>query len=164
MATAPIVLIPKAWTPDGTSPPGGNVEGDWEWLFDPDADEIVLIRFRMPVNYASDPVLKIQYKMASVQTGTNNVCWGVQCRAVAVGQDLDVEAFDTANYGSDELAENQAAGLLSELSLSLTNNDNVAAEEMFELKLFRDADATGGTDDATGDAEFVAAELDYTTT
>ena len=55
---------------DPTNPPGLRFEDHrWELLFDDSTDELCFWTFRLPENYASAPLLKIQYKATAAITG-----------------------------------------------------------------------------------------------
>lgn len=162
MATGTVLLPVSGAILDPTNPPQYNTEaGAPKQLFDADAREYLYWIFRFPsdIDVATDPVLKIQYAMASATTG--NVVWGCQIMAVTPGtdnQNIDVDSFDTEN--TDSIAVPAVAGYPSELSLTLTNRDNLAAGDYFKAKFGRVA--TDGSDTATGDAELIAASIEYT--
>jgi hypothetical protein len=131
-----------------------------EWLFDATTDEFIICSFQVPSNYSSAPILKIRYKMASATSGA--VGWGVRVMCVTPDDaaDMDAETFATSNTGSETVPG--TAGYPGEISITLTNADSMAAGDMCILLLYRDADQSEVTDDATGDAEFVGAVLSYT--
>lgn len=164
MATGTISLPIMGAIGDQTNPPGMGLysagAGDltyWQLLFDDTTSEGVFWQFRLPANYASSPVLKLQYKMASATA--DEVRWDAEIAAVAEGETAEGSLFDTANVVDDTVED--AAGELCELSLALTNNDSMAAGEFITLFLFRDA--SSGNDNATGDAELIAASIEFTT-
>jgi hypothetical protein len=129
--------------------------------FDATNDEQCYWAFRMPQDYASAPVLKVQYKMASATTG--NVIIAGRIAAVSSGDstDVDAKALGTVNT-SGASAVPGTAGYLTEISLALTNADSLAAGDFITLYLARDPD--NGSDTASGDMEVVAVSLEYTTT
>lgn len=114
----------------------------------------------MPADYASAPVLKVQYKMASATTG--DVIWAGSIAAVTDGDSTDVDAkvFATANTATVTVPG--TAGYLDEASITMTNADSVAAGDFVVVRIARQGAAGGDT--ATGDAEFIGAALTYTTT
>ena len=129
-------------------------------LFDDTTQEYIYWSFRMPQDYASAPVLKLQYSMVSATS--NNIEFEAQVMAVsdADSQDLDSESYDTANSQSATVPG--TVGYLDEVSLSLTNADSAAAGDLIRIKLSRDAD-DGSNDTATGDLQLWSAALEYTT-
>ena len=128
--------------------------------FDAATREQLMWSFRMPADYASAPVLRVQYKMASATSG--NVIVEARLAAVTDGDatDLDAKAFAAANTSS-ATAVPGTAGHLDEITLALANADSVAAGDFVIVYLARDA--ANGSDTATGDMEIVAAALLYTT-
>jgi hypothetical protein len=165
MATGAIELSIPPHAVDGTNPPGLRYEDHrWEMLFDSATDEICYWSFRVPHNYASGPLLKIQYKMASAVAGDAGNIFGVEVAVMAQGVDeavdMDTPSFDTVN-AAEETIPATTAGIMSELSVTLTNADSMAALEHVTLKLNRDVSVTN---DALGDAEVVGVTFEYTTT
>src|SRR5688500_16816225 len=124
----------------------------WQLNFDASTEEQCYWSFRMPADYASAPVLKVQYKMASATSG--NVIIEGRVAAVTDGDATDVvaKAFGTANTSS-ATAVPGTAGHLDEISLTLTNADSVAAGDFVVVYLNRDA--ANGSDTATGDMEVI---------
>lgn len=162
MATGTIILPIAPGNFDATNTPGfAKFNSKPRILFDDTTDEIVHWTFRMPANYSSAPVIKVQYSMASATTG--NVVVACEVMAVSDGDAaaVDSDSYDTINTSS-ATAVPGTAGYLDEISLSLTNADSVAAGDWVALKFRRDAD--NASDTASGDLEMVAASLEYTTT
>jgi hypothetical protein len=172
IATGSILLPPgAAILPDGTAtnaaPAIQRVKSSasapapyfLQLAFDASTEEWASFQFQMPADYASSPVAKLHYKMASATTG--DVVWVVQIAAVSDGDstDVDAKAFGTANSGTVTVPG--TAGFLDIASITLTNADTVAAGDFVVVRVARDADAAGDT--ATGDAELVAAAIQYTT-
>ena len=127
-------------------------------LFDDTTPETCYWQFRMPANYTSGLTAKIQYTMASATTG--KVDFEVSVMAVSDGDGADVEtdSFDTVNSGSATVPG--TAGLLDEISITLTNADGVVAGDLVLISLARDAD-DGTNDTATGDAEVLTMTIQY---
>ena len=162
MATGTIILPILAATPDATDPPGlVFVNNLPKLVFDAAGSEICYWTFRMPENYASAPVIKCQYAMASATT--LGVIIGVEVDNVSDGdaQDLDAESYGTID-NSVNLTVPGTAGYMDEISLALANGDaTLAAGDLVRLKFRRDHDHAD--DDATGDMEVWAVSLEYTT-
>ena len=112
----------------------------------------------MPGQY-SGGMLKasVGYMMASATSG--KVDFEVSLEAVTSGDPHDLDAgdsFDTPNTVNAPVPG--TAGYLGVLTMTLSNEDDVVAGDMFRLKLERDAD--DGTDDtATGDARVMWVEI-----
>jgi hypothetical protein len=132
-----------------------------EALFDDTQDEYIYFAFLMPDNYNSDPVVDVYYKMAS--DVANDVEFGAAMACVSDGdsQDLDAHELDTMNY-SGAVAVPGTAGYMDVASITMTNNDSVAAGDWVILCICRHPE--GGNDDAVGDAEVVLCVLRYTST
>jgi len=160
MATGTILLpIPAQF--DSANPCGLSLfNSKPRLLFDDTTDEICHWTFRMPENYASTPILKLQYAMASAII--NEVIVACQVMAVSDGdtQAVDADSYDTVNTSAATTVPG-TVGYMDEISLSLTNNDSLAAGDWAALKFSRDANNVG--DDATGDMELIAASLEFTT-
>lgn len=162
MATGTILLPNQVWTPDPTNPPGmAFALGAMTWLFDDTTPEALYTEFRMPQNYASAPVFKLQYSMVSATA--DDVEFEISVYAVTPGdsQDLDAESYDSVNSGTDTVPG--TAGHMKEISTALSNADSVAAGDYVRIKLERDAD-DATNDDATGDCQLRTCALEYTTT
>lgn len=172
MATGSILLPPGAATlPDGSAtnaaPGMQRVKSSatapapyfLQLAFDAATEEWASWSFRMPADYSSSPVCKVQYKMASATSG--DVIWVAQLAAVTDGDATDVDAKAFAAANSATVTVPGTAGHLDEASITMTNADSVAAGDFVVLRVARDADAAGDT--ATGDAELVAVALTYTT-
>lgn len=131
---------------------------DLRLLFDDTTVEHAVWQFRMPDDYGGNLVAKIQYAMASATSG--KVDFEVSVMAVSSGdaQDLDADSYDAANTANATVPG--TAGYLGELTVTLTNDDDVAAGDYVRIKLERDAD--DATDDtATGDCEVRNVVLEY---
>lgn len=100
----------------------------------------------------------VTYMMASATSGA--VRFQAQLEAVTDGDAVDLDAaesLDTANSNGETVPG--TAGHISQVSITMTNADSLAAADLYRLKLTRDADGTSGTDDATGDCYVLAVEL-----
>jgi hypothetical protein len=177
LATGTISLLPEAATlPDGTSgnaAPGmiriqgteSNPKKHYIVLaFDKDTDEHAWWRRRMPANYASGGTMKIQ---AHANATTSTVARiGVRVGAVTPADtDTPVEhASATATTAAWSTNTTEARRLV-EVSIDCSSNlDSLAAGDLVFFLIYRDADATSGTDDLAVDWELVAADFEYTTT
>lgn len=173
MATGSIALSPGAAViPDGASSnlapqitrvkSSGTAPGVYflQLLYDAATDEWACWAFRMPADYASGPVLKIQYKMASATSG--DVVWAGSLAAVTDGESTDIDAKVFATAQTVTVTVPGTAGFLDEASLTMTTSaDSVAAGDFVVVRIARNG--SSGSDTATGDAEFIAGSLTYTT-
>lgn len=160
MATATLLAASVAL--DDTNPPGvGLANGLPHLLFDDSTDEICYLEFALPENYASAPVLKGIFSMASATSG--NVIIAAEVWAMTPGDsaDIDTESYDTAN--TDTEAVPSTAGYPDEFSITLSNADSMAAGDIVRIRLSRDAN--NASDTASGDCEIRPGtiRLEYTT-
>lgn len=173
MATATIICpIPGGTPPDGSTN-NASAQPDRikssgaapsptfsQLLFDATTDEHWFWTFRMPVNYASSPVAKLQWKANST---SNSVVWCVSIAAVTPADTDTPNEHASATTNSATTAVNATeARRLVETSITLTNADSVAAGDLVIVTVFRDAN--NGSDTCTVDAELVAVSIEYTTT
>ena len=99
MATGTVILPVQTAKVSGayiTLPAGiDGGSGAWKLLFDASQTESALWQFRLPANYSSTPVLKLQYAMASANA--NKVDWECEIMSVADDEDIDSTSFDSVN-------------------------------------------------------------------
>lgn len=172
MATGSILLpIGAAILPDGTAsnaaPAIQRVKSSasapspyfLQAAFDASTEEQIMWAFRMPADYASAPVLRVQYKMTSATTG--GVAFEGRLAAVSDGdaQDVDAKAFAAANVGTATVPG--TAGHIDEVAVTMTNADSLAAGDFTVVYLNRDP--AHASDTATGDCEVIGVALTYTT-
>lgn len=176
MATASILLIPAAATmPDGatneaapaiirnqSSFAAGANAPKVHFLsldFDATTDEHCFFSWRMPSDYASGPVLKLQW-MANATS--NAVVWVAKIGAITPADaDTPIEHVQAADNSATTNVNTTEANRLVETSITLTNADSLAAGDLVLLTILRDASAAGDT--CTVDAKLVAATVEYTT-
>jgi hypothetical protein len=164
MATGTIILpaqSPKLPTSNPARIDGSLV--NWQLRFSPTTSQSAWWIFRLPANYASNPVLKIQFVCTVTQSGTNGVLWGVYVEAVAPTNDIGTDSYGSVNSATATLTANQAANLLSEVPVTLTNIGGTLTPGNFvKIKVIRNV--PNGSDTATNDVSLVACSLEYTTT
>jgi hypothetical protein len=160
MATAEILLNLAGPGADATNPPGILYRGVCPYLvFDGTTDELLTRSFRLPSNYSSGITLIVQYSMVSATTGV--VAIRTECMAVSQGENITADSFDTLEKSSDSTVPG-TAGLMKEISFSLTNVDGLVAGDNFTIKFGRENGTTGTN--AAGDMAVWAVSLSYTTT
>jgi hypothetical protein len=126
--------------------------------FDAATDQSCRWTLVVPQGFTGTMTLVISYIMATATSGA--VRFQVQVEAVSDGDTLDLDAstsFDTANSNGETVPG--TAGHISQLSVTLTNQDSAAAADMLRIHINRDADGTSGTDDATGFCDVIGCEL-----
>ena len=116
---------------------------------------------RMPSDFASTPVLKINGSMVSAVAGTIDLV--VKCVAITAGDlvDIDARVYDSDNCsGALTVPATIKYPFATDISISLANNDTVAAADYFKMLIFRDHDSVNDT--AIGDFLMRIAVLEYT--
>lgn len=173
MTTGTILLTPgSAVLPDGSASnlaPGATRRKGSETApakffltldFDAAQRESAYWTFRMPSNYASGPVVKLQW-MANATSGS--VVWDAQIGAVTPADaDTPIEHVLAAVTAATTAANTTEARRLVETSITLANLDSLAAGDLVVLCLYRDG--ANGSDTTTVDAEVVALAVEFTTT
>lgn len=167
MATGEIELLPQGVKPPTSNYPelrrhissGTETPGGWVWAYDDGSSEYVEWQFAVPANYASGPVLKIYYTMASAVA--DEVRWNCNVTCATAGVD-DLDVADAAADNAVDDTVPGTAGILKIATVTLTNADGMAADDLCILKVERE----GGhaNDDAAGDAELWCVKFQYTTT
>ncbi len=120
-------------------------------------------QFRVPADYASALTLKCVFKMTSATTG--NVILVGRVAAFTSNTDttdFDAKVFGTANTSAATAVPATTAGKLGEISITLTNDDSLAAGDFAVIYVARDG--ASGSDTAAGDLELTGAAITYTTT
>lgn len=162
MATGTIILPIPPSALDGTNPPPMRFEDHrWEMVLDDTTVQPFFWTWRMPENYASAPVLKVQFKATAAVTGDFGIDVAIFAVSSGDSEDVDVPTFATDNVSAGVTVPDTTAGKLGEVSLALSNDDGLAAGDLISLRLNRN---TSVASDATGDIEVVAVSLEYTTT
>ena len=88
-------------------------------------------------------------------TATSGQCrWGVAFEKT--DGDIDTDDFDTAT--EDHTTVNSTNGIPTKTTILCTNIDNLIANDMFRLKIYRDSSDTTN-DTLVGDVELIAVEL-----
>lgn len=150
------------FTPEGASPIGSNnpellrVNERFVLAFDAATDEACAWVAVAPQGLTGTLSLYVHYFMASATSG--NLYFQAQIEAITPGDATDLDAttsFDTANSGNGTVPG--TAGYAQAITITLTNNDSIAAGDVFRVRLNRDAD--NASDTATGDAYVYAVEF-----
>jgi hypothetical protein len=173
MATGTLVLpiagaIPADGSASNAAPEVIRVKGSAtapaphfvEARFDAAADEHLWWAFRMPSDYASAPVVVLQWKANAT---ANSAVWGTRLGAVTPSDADTPNEHATGTAQTTTTATNVTeARRLNETSITITNTDSVAVGDWVALLVYRDAD--NGSDTLAVDAELIAVSLEYTTT
>ncbi|MFH1360044.1 MAG: hypothetical protein ABIJ41_03290 [Candidatus Omnitrophota bacterium] len=132
----------------------------WRLLFDDTQTESAAWQFRMPQNYFSGLTAKLLYSMVS--TTTNKVDMEVEVMALTDGEsDPDTASFGAVNEISGGTTVPTTLGKIDTISITLTNDDSVAANDLVIIRVNRDHDDIDDT--SASDLELRAFSLEYTT-
>lgn len=132
--------------------------------FDATSDEAAFWKF-IAQNYGSGNITINIYWYADTATSAN-VAWEAQIAAItpdADTQDVETKALATLNFVQDTHL-GTTGQRVHKCSITLSNLDSIAADDLCHLRIARDANSTSATDDMTGDAILIAAEVTYSDT
>ncbi len=130
-------------------------------LFSGSQTEEAIRIIKMPSDFASTPVIKINGSMVTAVAGTIDLV--IKCVAVTAGDtfSIDGRAYDSDNLsGAITVPGTIVYPFATDISISLANNDSVAAADYLKMIIFRDHDSANDT--ATGDFLMRIAVLEYT--
>jgi hypothetical protein len=159
MATTRAILTPfSAEFPSGNFPGLTTVNARPVLAFDASSSEIVYWTLAAPQGLTGALSCVITYMMASATSG--NIEFEVAVEAITDADATDLDAttsFATVN-SSGPITVPGTAGYIDQVSVTLTNDDSVAAGDYFRISIGRDSDdATNDT--ATGDLYLLTVEL-----
>lgn len=123
--------------------------------FDAATGETAYWTFVAPVGITTPLTAKVHYIMASATSGDVDV--DVAIEAVTDGDSLDLDtstSFASVN-STDNTTVPGTAGYIDVVSVTLTNNDSIAAGDYVRISLARDA----ASDTASGDMYVLAVEI-----
>ncbi len=126
-------------------------------LFDAGADEAAYFDFKAPQGLTTP--LKMVATISMVSATSGNVIVDGTLEAVTPGDSTDLDAgesLDTANASGAEAAPG-TAGYTKDITVTLTNNDGIAAGDLCRLRFRRVG--SNGADTATGDMVLHSLEL-----
>ena len=151
MATGTIILPLLGMVPDGTNPPdlefaSGTLRP--YWAFDGGSvTESGIWTFQMPGDYSSGLTANLIWSGSSSTTTSHTAQWQISVMALTPETDsvaTDTDSYDTANTGADDILGTTASRPQA-LSISLTNDDSVTADDYVAIQIERDP--TVGVDD-----------------
>jgi hypothetical protein len=169
MATVKIVLKPEEAQFLATAFPAlQKVNGTnfpvFGLYYDATSDEAAFWAIPTP-NYGSGNItITIYWYAATASSG--NVSWEAQISAITPNDDttnIEVRSLATLNHVQDTHLGTTPKRLHS-CSITLTNTNSIAADDLVYIRIARDADSTNNTDDMTGDAVLLAVLVSYSDT
>lgn len=169
MATVPHLLLPEeaqylaANFPAYVKALGTNfpVSG---LAYDAATDEAAFWKL-VAANYGSGNLtLDIYWYAANATTG--NVVWEAQISAITPdsdSQDVETDGLATLNFVQDTHL-GTTSKRIQKATITISNLDSLAANDLVTLRIARDANSTSATDDMANDAVLVAAVLSHSDT
>jgi hypothetical protein len=147
--------VPELTTIMGTNAP------ELGWSFDGTSDENVYFRFKAS-NYGSGSLTLIVDGYSRSGSTSGGVVMGAALQAITPGdaQSMESDAFATETTGSVTI--NSTAKGPSRISVTISNLDSLAADDLCMIKLGRRPG--NGSDTMTGDFHVVFWELTYSDT
>jgi hypothetical protein len=132
--------------------------------YDATADEAAFWKF-IADNYGSGNLTIRIFWYADTAT-SGSVIWEAQIAAITPNtdsQDVETDGLATLNFVSDAHIGTTGQRVHS-CDITLSNLDSIAAGDLVHIRIARDANGTSGTDDMTGDAVLIAAQVLYSDT
>lgn len=157
MATRAILTPLSAEFPSSNFPQLTLVNARPGLAFDASTAETCYWTLAVPQGITGSVSLVISYMMASATTG--GVAFDVAVEAVTSGDATDLDAgtsFATTNTGTDAAVPG-TAGYMEQVSVTLTNDDSLAAADYLRISVTRAV--ANAADTATGDLYLLVAEL-----
>lgn len=159
MATTRASLSPQAASFPSTNAAalGRDSLGRMYLAFDATTNETAYWTLAAPQGLTGTMTAVVTFRAASATSG--NTIFNVAVEAITSGDALDTGAassFDTTN-ASSPTAVAGTAGYITQLSVTLTNQDSVAAGDMVRISLTRDA--ASANDNVSGDVHVLLVEL-----
>lgn len=157
MATTRFVFTPTAAEFPSSNFPALAVDGQSRpyLAFDTTTAETCYWTFAAPQGLSGALTAVVTYRAASATSGT--AAFSVSLEAISDGDATDTDAgssFATANSPAAATVPG-TAGYIDQYSVTLTNNDSIAAGDYCRLSLARNV----ASDSAAGDIQVLAVEL-----
>lgn len=157
-----LIFTPQQNVPPTSNPATFDTRNNHLVLdFDATTNESAVFEGVMPQHYAGTTGVTVLVHYAMASATSNTIDWDAAFERIGDQQlDIDSDSFAAAN-STDNTTVPSTSGLVDVVSITFTDGadmDSVAAGEAFRLKITRDA----ASDDATGDAELVAVEIQET--
>lgn len=161
-----IDLEPALATRPVANPPSEGIEDGFQTHdFSPTTDESVFFHLELSHDYADAGLIHVHFDffVDTAPASAESVVWGVEYKKQSTGDNFDFSAGTTTAYTQTSVttgtpANDKKVHESSEISLVTTG---FVAGDYILLRLFRDADGTGGTDDFTDDARVIDYHIEY---
>ena len=123
--------------------------------FDAATDESAVFVGVIPEGAVLTSGLIVRISWAATSATSGDCVWEVSFEKTT-GHDIDADGFDTVQTGTTTTSG--TSGVVNTTAITITTIDSLAANDVFRLKVTRDANAVGDT--MTGDAELIGVELE----
>lgn len=147
---------PMDAVPNSATFPAPGVDGQSRPFLAMATNESFDLQWQAPAGLTTPLSALITYRMSSATS--NNVKMRIAIEAISDGDTVDTDSassFASDNDSSDTTVPS-TAGYIDQISITLTNDDSVAAGDLCRLRVTRIAPSGSA---ATGDLEFLALEL-----
>jgi len=159
-------LEPVLATRPAANPPGEGTEDSFPTHdFNATTEESVYFHLELPHDYADAGIIHVHFDffVDSAPATAKSVVWGVEYKKQSIGDNFDFGAGTTIGYTQTSIttgtpANDKKVHQSAEVNLTTTG---FAANDYILLRLFRDADGTGGTDDFAADARVIDYHIEY---
>ncbi len=157
MATTRMVFLPISAEFPSSNYPALGIDGQSRpyLAFDTTTSETCYWTFVAPQGLSGALTLVVTYRAASATSGT--AAFSAALEAITDGDSTDTDSassFATANSPS-AVTVSGTAGYIDQYSITLTNDDSIAAGDYCRLSLARNV----SSDNASGDLQVLAVEL-----
>ncbi|KKM20336.1 hypothetical protein LCGC14_1646530, partial [marine sediment metagenome] len=161
-----IDLEPVLATRPAANPPGEGTEDSFQTHdFNASTDESVYFHLELPHDYADAGTVHVHFDffVDTAPASAKSVVWGVEYKKQSIGDNFDFGAGTTIGYTQISIttgtpANDKKVHQSAEVNLTVTG---FVAGDYILLRLFRDADGTGGTDDFAADARVLDYHIEY---
>lgn len=159
-------LEPTLATRPVANPPAEGTEDSFATHdFGASTDESVFFHLELAHDYAAAGLIHIHFDffVDTAPASAESVVWGVEYKKQSIGDNFDFGTGTTTAYTQTAVttgtpANDKKTHQSSEVSLVTTG---FVAGDYILLRLFRDADGTGGTDNFAGDARVIDYHIEY---
>ena len=161
-----IDLEPVLATRPVSNPPAEGTEDSFPTHdFDASTDESVYFHLELPHDYADAGTIHVHFDffVDTAPASAQSVVWGVEYKKQSIGDNFDFDAGTTTTYTQTSVTTGTPANdkkTHQSAEVNLTTTGFVAGDYIL-LRLFRDADGTGGTDDYPSDARVLDYHIEY---
>ena len=160
-----IDLEPVLATRPSANPPGEGLEAGFPTHdFNASTDESVYFHLELSHDYAAAGLIHVHFDffVDTAPASAESVVWGVEYQKQSIGDNFNFSsttiAYTQTSITTGTPANDKKTHESAEVSLVTTG---FVAGDYILLRLFRDADGTGGTDDYTTDARVLDYHIEY---